>query len=91
MGAIPPRCSDLPAGKIGRTYHYEKVPGGAMFAEKCQHENRSSAQIDLDFIRPSEPRAPYSAPVSVLICEECGYIELYAALPRLLCDWLEKR
>jgi len=67
------------------------MPGGVVPGESCKHEHRSSAKIDLDFMRPSELMAPYSAPVYVLVCEECGYIELYAALPRLLCDWLEKR
>ncbi len=61
-----------------------------MTVEKCQHAHRISARLDLDFMRPSEPNAPYTAPVSVLICEECGHLELYAALPHLLCDWLEK-
>jgi hypothetical protein len=60
-------------------------------AENCQHIHRIAAKLDLDFMRPAEPNAPYSAPVSVLICEECGYIELHADLPRLLCDWLEQR
>jgi|KBSMisStaDraftv2_1062788.scaffolds.fasta_scaffold112012_2 hypothetical protein len=62
-----------------------------MLGESCKHEHRSSAKVDLDFMRPSEPMAPYTAPVYVLVCEECGYMELYAALPRLLCDWLKKR
>jgi hypothetical protein len=62
-----------------------------MSTETCQHTNRISAKLDLDFTRPSEPKARYSAPVSVLICQACGHIEFYAALPRLLCDWLEER
>jgi hypothetical protein len=62
-----------------------------MAAEKCQHEHRIAAKLDMDFTRPAEPDAPYSAPVSVLVCEECGHLELHAALPRLLCDWLDKR
>jgi len=47
--------------------------------------------MDLEFSRPSEPKALYTAPVSVLICGECGHIEFHAALPRLLGDWLEER
>jgi hypothetical protein len=62
-----------------------------MSTEKCNHSNRVSAKVDLDFMRPSDPKAPYSAPVSVLICEACGHMEVYAALPRLLCAWLEER
>jgi hypothetical protein len=59
--------------------------------EKCHHAHQIAAKLDMDFTRPSESRTPYSTPVSVLICEDCGHIELYAALPRLLCDWLQKR
>ena len=62
-----------------------------MLVEKCHHARRIAAKLDMDFTRPSESRAPYSAQVSVLICEVCGHIELYAVLPRLLCDWLEER
>lgn len=62
-----------------------------MSAKSCEHTTRVSATVELDFIRPSEPKAPYSAPVSVLMCENCGHLELFAALPKLLGDWLKKR
>jgi hypothetical protein len=62
-----------------------------MSTEECNHTNRVSAKVDLDFMRPSDPKARYSAPVSVLICEACGHIEFHAALPHLLCAWLKER
>jgi len=62
-----------------------------MSTNKCRHTNRIAAKMDLEFSRPSEPKALYTAPVSVLICGECGHIEFHAALPRLLGDWLEER
>ena len=62
-----------------------------MSTEECNHTNRVSAKVDLDFMRPSDPKARYSAPVSVRICEACGHIEFHAALRRLLCAWLKER
>ena len=68
-----------------------RVPGGAC-PQKAVNTNTEFLQNwTLTSCVPAELMAPYSAPVYALICKECGYIELYAALPRLLCDWLEKR
>jgi hypothetical protein len=62
-----------------------------MAAEQCQHSNRVSGVVRLDFARPDGPDAPvYSGSVSVAVCDECGDVELYAKLHHLLCDWLRK-
>ena len=47
--------------------------------------------LEFDFARLSDPNGPrYSTPVSLAVCEECGHIELYSQMPRLLCDWLRR-
>jgi hypothetical protein len=62
-----------------------------MASDQCQHSKRASGLVRLDFARPDAPDGPtYSGAVSVGVCEECGQIELYAKLHRLLCDWLLK-
>jgi hypothetical protein len=72
--------------KVSKAKEYSE---GDVSTEKCQHAHRISAKLDLDFTRPSDSKARYTAVVSVGICEACGHIEFYAAQPRLLCDWLE--
>ena len=62
-----------------------------MASESCQHSKRISAVVKLDFVRPNALDGPiYSGAVSVVICEGCGHIELYAKLHHLLSDWLQK-
>lgn len=62
-----------------------------MAPEQCQHSNRISGLVRLDFTRPDAPDGPmYSGAVSVGVCEECGHIDLDAKLHHLLCDWLRK-
>jgi len=62
-----------------------------MAPEQCQHPNRVRGVVELDFARREDSGDPiYTAPVSVDICEDCGYIELYAMFYQLLRDWLRK-
>jgi hypothetical protein len=62
-----------------------------MAPEQCQHLNKVSGLVKLDFARQDTPDGPmYSGTASVGVCEECGHIELYANLHHLLCDWLRK-
>jgi hypothetical protein len=62
-----------------------------MAPEQCKHPSRASGVVQLDFSRGTSDRAIYSAEVSVVVCEECGYIDLYAKSCRLLFDWLTKK
>jgi hypothetical protein len=56
-----------------------------MAPEQCQHSNRISGLVRLDFTRPDAPDGPmYSGAVSVGVCEECGHIDLDAKLHHLL-------
>jgi hypothetical protein len=62
-----------------------------MASEQCEHSNRVSGLVRLDFARQDAPDgATYSGVVSVGACEECGHIELDAKLHHLRCDWLRK-
>jgi hypothetical protein len=62
---------------------------GRMAEEKCQHANRARGAVELDFSRlETTDHSVYSVEVSVLVCEECGLVELYAESHRALCDWL---
>ena len=62
-----------------------------MASEPCQHSKRVSGLVRLDFARSEAPDGPtYSGAVSAGVCEECGHVEVYAKLHRLLCDWLLK-
>jgi hypothetical protein len=65
--------------------------GGGVSTNTCPHTIRVRATIEMDFTRPPELKAPYSAPVSVRMCQECGHLELYADSPKLLTAWLEER
>ncbi len=62
-----------------------------MSADKCTHTNRIPARMDLDLMHPSESKKVQSTPISLLICADCGRIELFAALPEFLCAWLKKQ
>jgi hypothetical protein len=61
-----------------------------MSTEQCTHANRIPAKMELDLTRPSESKIGHSTPVNILICRDCGRIELFAALPDFLCAWLLK-
>jgi len=62
-----------------------------MASEPCQHSNRVSGLVRLDFARQNAPEGPiYSGAVSASVCEDCGHIELYAKTHHLLSDWLHK-
>ena len=62
-----------------------------MPAEQCTHANPIPARMDLDLMRPSESKRAHSTPINLLICSECGRIELFAALPEFLRAWLQER
>jgi hypothetical protein len=64
-----------------------------MVAEECQHPNHVRGVVELDVSRLETPadHSVYSAEVSLVVCEECGHVELYAKSHRALCDWLRKR
>jgi hypothetical protein len=64
-----------------------------MPAKKCQHPNPVRGVVDLDVSRPETPadHSLYSVGLSIVVCEECGHVELYAKSHRELCDWLMKR
>jgi len=57
----------------------------------CTHSRTVRGEVTLDFTRPGQKRASYASPVSVLVCEDCGSVNLQAEMHRFLCDWLEKR
>jgi hypothetical protein len=62
-----------------------------MSAEPCNHLNQIPARTDLDLMRPSESKKAHSTPIDLLICVDCGRIELFAALPEFLCAWLKEQ
>ena len=63
-----------------------------MAEEKCQHANRARGVVELDFSRlDTTDHSVYSGEVSVLVCEDCGHVELYAEAHHVLCDWLEMK
>jgi hypothetical protein len=64
-----------------------------MAAEECQHPNHVRGVVDLDVSRLETPadHSVYSMEVSIVVCEECGHVELYAKSHRALCDWLRKK
>jgi hypothetical protein len=64
-----------------------------MAAEKCQHPSQVRGVVDLDVSRLEIPadHSVYSVEVSIVVCEECGHVELYVTSHRALCDWLRKR
>ena len=57
----------------------------------CMHNRTVRGEVTLDFNRPGQERASYAAPVSVLVCADCGSVSLQAEMHRFLCDWLEGR
>jgi len=67
--------------------------GRGMAAEKCQHPDQVRGVVDLDVSRPETPadHSVYSVEVSIVVCEECGHVELYAKSHHALCDWLRKK
>jgi len=64
-----------------------------MTAEKCQHRNQASGVVDLDVSRLETPadHSVYSVEVSIVVCEECGHVELYGKSHRELCSWLREK
>jgi len=60
-----------------------------MSADQCTHANRVPARMDLDLTRPSESKNAHSTPFDLLICADCGRIELFAAQPDSLSAWLK--
>jgi hypothetical protein len=62
-----------------------------MASQQCQHSNRVSGLVKLDFARQDAPDgSTYSGTILAGVCEDCGHIELYAKLHHLLSDWLLK-
>jgi hypothetical protein len=64
-----------------------------MAAGECQHLSQVRGAVDLDVSRPETPadHSVYSVGVSIVVCEECGHVELYAQSHRALCNWLRKK
>jgi hypothetical protein len=64
-----------------------------MTTEKCRHSDQVRGVVDLDVSRVETPadRSVYSVEVSIVVCEECGHVELHAKSHRALCDWLRKK
>jgi len=74
-----------------RAVHNSNLSGAGVAQQKCEHSRRVKGILEFDFARLSDPNGPrYSTPVSVAVCEECGHVELYSQMPRLLCDWLRR-
>jgi hypothetical protein len=73
--------------------HVRLPEGEGMAAEECQHPSHVIGVVDLDVSRLETPsdHSVYSMEVSIVVCEGCGHIELYAKSPHALCDWLRKR
>ena len=57
----------------------------------CTHTRTVRGEVTFDFKRPGQVRASYAAPVSVLVCADCGSVSLQAEMHRFLCYWLEER
>ena len=57
----------------------------------CQHSQTVRGEITVDFRRPGQERSSYATPVSALVCEECGHVELKAEMHHFLADWLRER
>lgn len=76
---------------VASSTQFQPVRGTGMAQQKCEHSRRVKGILEFDFARLSDPNGPrYSTPVSVAVCEECGHVELYSQMPRLLCDWLRR-
>jgi hypothetical protein len=63
----------------------------SMAQKTCTHTRMVRGEITFDFNRPGQERASYAAPVSVLVCADCGSVSMQAEMHRFLCDWLEGR
>jgi hypothetical protein len=63
-----------------------------MALEPCHHVRTVRGIVELDFSRQDDSGDDvYTARVSVVLCQDCGHIELNALFHTLLSDWLRKR